>query len=101
MSDIDGGSGGIAIMDQPQTPAPEPEEESNKRKKLLIWLSVLAALLVLVIAVLAWYLITRKPLNQLPVLGSESMPTYQYSIYGVDKPLGVAVSADGQRIYVT
>jgi DNA-binding beta-propeller fold protein YncE len=58
-------------------------------------------LLVLVIAVLAWYLITRKPLNQLPVLGSESMPTYQYSIYGVEKPLGVAVSADGQRIYVT
>jgi DNA-binding beta-propeller fold protein YncE len=51
--------------------------------------------------VLAWYLINRKPLNELPILGNEAMPTYQYSIYGVDKPLGVAVSPDGDKVYVT
>ena len=100
MSTIDGGSGGIAVLDEPVAPEPAPEE-GKKRKKLLIWLGVILALLLLVLALLAWYLITRKPLNQLPILGSEAMPTYQYSIYGVDKPLGVAVSADGNRIYVT
>lgn len=100
MSTTDGGSGGLAVLDGPPAPEPAPEDD-NRRKKLLILLAILGALLILVISVLAWYLITRKPLSSLPILGSEAMPTYQYSIYGVDKPLGVAVSADGDRVYVT
>ncbi len=100
MSTIDGGSGGLAVLDGPVDPAPTPEE-GNKRKKLLIWLGVILALLLLVASLLAWYLITHKPLSSLPILSSNTMPTYQSSIYGVDKPIGVAVSADGSRIYVT
>lgn len=99
MSSIDGGSGGIAVLDEPAAPGPAPED--GKRKRLLVILAIIAALLVLLGAVFAWYLITRKPLSELPVLGNDSMPTYRYSIYGVEKPLGVAVSESGDRVYVT
>jgi DNA-binding beta-propeller fold protein YncE len=100
MSITDGGSGGVAVLDGPPAPAPEPEEK-DKRRRLKIILAIIGALLLLVVSVLIWYLITHKPLNALPGLGSEAMPAYQYSIYGSAKPLGVAVSADGERIYVT
>jgi DNA-binding beta-propeller fold protein YncE len=100
MSTIDGGSGGVAVLDEPVAPEPAPEE-NDKRKKLLIWLGIILALLLLVLSLLAWYLINRKPLSSLPIITAEAMPTYQSSIYGVDKPIGVAVSADGSRIYVT
>ena len=34
-----------------------------------------------------------------PILEVDYPPTYKFSITGLDKPVGVAVSADGQRIY--
>ncbi len=71
---------------------------SKKRKGALAALGI--ALLILAL-LFAWYLMNRKPLSELPGLGSTRMPSYQFSIYGVTKPLGVAVSATGDRIYVT
>jgi len=101
MSIDDGGSGGItALLDAP-TPPPAPAPTTDKRKRLLVILGIIAGLLAIVAAVLFWYLLTHKPLSQIPILGHETMPTYQSSIYGADRPLGVAVSPDGQRIYVT
>ena len=100
MSSIDGGSGGVAVLDEPPAPGPAPEDD-GRRKRLLILLAMIGGLLVLLGAIFAWYLITHKPLTELPVLGNDSMPTYRYSIYGVERPLGVAVSADGDRVYVT
>ncbi len=47
---------------------------------------------------------TTKQVPNLPVATSAlrlDHPLYSYSIYGVDQPLGVAVSPDGQRLYVT
>ncbi len=69
---------------------------------------VLALLLVLLIGVSGlwiYYLRTRKPLPEVlppaPVIAETFKPHYLFSIYGVDKPLGVAVTPAGDRIYVT
>ncbi len=79
-----------------------PEGELDpKRRRRVIALVILAVLLLLVGAVFAWYLITRKPLSALPGIVSEQTPSYGYSLYHVDAPLGVAVSPDGERVYVT
>jgi DNA-binding beta-propeller fold protein YncE len=78
-----------------------PVAEENDRRRLLVVLGIITALLVLIAAVFAWYLITRKPLTDLPGLNREAMPAFSYSIYGVTQPLGVAVSDDGERVYVT
>jgi DNA-binding beta-propeller fold protein YncE len=60
-----------------------------------------ATALVLVVAVLAWYLITGKPISQLPGINVAVAPTYQFSINGLSRPQGVAVDSQDDRIYVT
>jgi DNA-binding beta-propeller fold protein YncE len=82
-------------------PALSQEELDRKRRRRIIALVVLAILLLLVAAIFAWYLITRKPLSALPGIVSEQTPSYGYSVYHVSAPIGVAVSPDGSRIYVT
>jgi len=71
---------------------------SKKRKgkiaALIIALVILALLFV-------WYLLNRKPLSELPGLSSTKMPHYEMSYYGATHPLGVAVTASGDRVYVT
>lgn len=82
-------------------PAHAAAEEGGHRRRTLIVLAIIGVLLLLIAAAFAWYLITRKPLTELPGLNREAMPAFSYSIYGVDQPMGVAVSEDGERIYVT
>ena len=83
----------------PAEPA-EEEEEDNRRKRLLL-LFLLIALGALIL-LSGWYLLFRKPITELPLVVTEQpMPTYQYSLYGLTKPQGVAVTADGSRIIVT
>jgi DNA-binding beta-propeller fold protein YncE len=50
-----------------------------------------------------WYLLFRKPISEfpLPIPTAERMPAFSYSLYGVQRPMGVAVNADGSRIYAT
>ena len=72
-----------------------PADTSTNRKRTLIALAILGVLLLLVAAAFAWYLITKKPLTELPGLNREAMPSFSYSIYAVDQPMGVAVSDDG------
>jgi DNA-binding beta-propeller fold protein YncE len=72
-------------------------EMKNKKKKI----AALVSLLVILALLFVWYLMNRKPLSELPGLGGTAMPHYQSSIYGSTKPLGVAVTASGDRIYVT
>lgn len=91
-------------VDQPVEDAAVPSHaasDDGARKKKLIALAILGVLLLLVAIAFAWYLITRKPITAIPGLSNEAMPRYNYSIYGVSQPLGVAVSPDGDRIYVT
>lgn len=94
----------LEILDDMNEPpegssAPPTDEGRRKRRRLLAWL--LIAALVIVGALLAWYLANRKPLSELPGLGNDKAPTYKTSIYGAGQPLGVAVSPDGSLIYAT
>ena len=75
-----------------------PTKMSNKRKRRIAALTI--ALLILGL-LFAWYLLNRKPLTALPGLNDTKMPHYEMSIYGATKPLGVAVTPSGDRIYVT
>jgi DNA-binding beta-propeller fold protein YncE len=78
------------------------ESDKNERRKLLL-LAVLTMAAVLLMMFSAWYLLFRKPITEfpLPPIGVEPMPSYAYSLYGVQSPTGVAVAPDGSRIYVT
>jgi DNA-binding beta-propeller fold protein YncE len=98
---MDSGSGGnTAVLDEPVPPAPEPETTDNRRRKLII-LGIIGALILIIGSLFAWYLITRKPITALPGISAEAMPHYRYSIYGIQAPLGVAASPEGDKIYVT
>ncbi|HEU5144803.1 MAG TPA: hypothetical protein VFT81_06465 [Dermatophilaceae bacterium] len=83
----------------PPAPPVVDDPRRRRRRKIIAW--VLVVVLVLFAGIAAWYLINRKPLSELPGLESGKVPTYKTSFYGVEKPLGVAVSLDGSRLYAT
>jgi len=77
--------------------AATPTKMKGRKSKIA---SLIAFLLILAL-LFAWYLTNRKPLSELPGLSQAKLPSYQNSIYGPSRPLGVAVNATGDRIYVT
>lgn len=80
----------------------EPKEEKQRRRMLLLLFFLL--LLLIGVGVLFFrYLQQPVPLPDLlplPVSANYS-PHYLFSIYGVDKPVGIALSPEGDKIYVT
>jgi DNA-binding beta-propeller fold protein YncE len=84
-----------------ETAPTPPPEEPRSRRRLMIMLGMVFGLVAILAAIAIWYLRTGKPLSQLPGLSREAAPHYAFSMYGVTQPIGVAVSADGDRIYVT
>lgn len=81
-------------------------EESDRRgRRRLALLAILLLLLLCVGCLWIYYLSTRKPLPALlpaaPALAQARSPHFLFSIYGVQTPLGVAVTPEGDRIYVT
>lgn len=77
-------------------------DTTRAKRRVSPWL--LAAILVTVAllavgGVFAYYLV-REELPTLPI-AEETEPAFAYSIYGVDEPLGLALSPDGNRLYVT
>jgi DNA-binding beta-propeller fold protein YncE len=83
------------------SPAPGPQE--RKRRRLLVGLVTVTVLLIAAVVVFVRYLAGPQPLPELLPLPVDInyRPHYLFSIYGVEKPVGVAVSPDGERIYVT
>lgn len=80
--------------------APSPERRRRRRKLVVLFL--LGTLLVGLLGLVIWYLIFRQPILPVPPLPSAPvMPRYTTSIYGVERPTGVAVTPSGDRIYVT
>lgn len=73
----------------------------RKRRGKLVVLGLVLSLISVVALVFGWYMTTHKPLSQLPGMETGQTPNYSFSIYGVTRPLGVAVSPSGDRIYVT
>jgi len=74
-----------------------PVKASKRKRKI----AALVILLLILAALFAWYLLNRKPLSELPGLSQTQLPHYEFSIYGATKPLGVAVTPSGDRVYVT
>ena len=77
-----------------------PEEERARRRKKIL-LIVLGCLAALFMVIAGWYLLTRKPLTELPILAVDTVPEYKGVVNTDFEPMGVAVSGDGDRIYVT
>jgi len=75
-----------------------PTKMTKKRKAKI---TALVIALVILALLFAWYLMNRKPLSDLPGLSDGKLPHYEFSIYGTARPLGVAATASGDRIYVT
>ena len=84
----------------------EAEAEVKKEEKLrYVWLFTLLILLsalCCVIGLFGRYLWQPVPLPELIPLPLEVSypPHYLFSIYGVDKPVGVTLSPAGDRLYV-
>lgn len=93
--DTQSGSGGGG----PRRTLPVDDDKRRRRRKLLALL--LALLMLVVAAIAAWYLLTRKPLTQLPGTNLVVMPTYKTAIYDIVQPLGVAVTPDGSTVFAT
>lgn len=79
----------------PDATQPPPE----RRRKVAILLLLLLGLTIL-LAIVIWYLLFRQPIP-LPGIPETQIPTYRSAIYGVDRPMGIAVSPSGDRIYVS
>ncbi len=77
--------------------------EDKKRRRVLAVLLLLVALLFSVSILFLRYLRQPAPLpDLLPLrLDIHYAPHFLFSIYGLDKPVGVALSPTGDRIYVT
>ncbi len=82
------------------TPADaEAEPENRRRRQLLLLLLLLGAFIVL-LGLAVWYLLFRQPIPIPALPGEAVMPGYVTSIYGASRPMGVAVTAAGDRIYI-
>lgn len=77
-----------------------PEEEKRRRRKRALLL-LLLGLLAMLVTIAIWYLIFRQPITPpIPVIPDSRLPGYTTSLFGMTNPYGIAVSADGNRIYV-
>ncbi|MCL4553447.1 MAG: PQQ-binding-like beta-propeller repeat protein [Candidatus Marsarchaeota archaeon] len=85
----------------------EKHLHKKRRFRLLILLGVLSALLAAVLVIGIFYIAVAHQGNRVPPLPPLSVanvgaaPRFLFSINGVARPLGVAVSPAGDRIYVT
>ena len=81
------------------------EEEKARRRQLLLLLLLLVLLLLCLcgtVYLFIRYLQKPEPLPELVPVPVEANypPHYLFSIYGVDEPVGVALSPEGDRVYV-
>ena len=91
---------GTTAVPEPAPPGGLPRR-SDRRWKLALLL-LLTGLLAALVVLTGWYLLTRKPITQiLPPLDGVSLPQFSYAVYGTSSPMGIAVTASGDRIYVT
>ena len=79
------------------------KQEESRRRRLMVLLLLLLLLLCYAIGMFLRYVTNPAPLPEIiaPQVNINYPPHYLFSIYGVDKPVGVAVSPDGSRIYVS
>lgn len=99
------GAAGAAVVAGDVVAGPVPPRRRRRRIALLILLLIILGIVALFAG---WYLVTRKPISELPVIppvSQDQAPAYSFSMYGgatggLSTPTGVAVTADGSRVYV-
>ncbi len=90
--------GDTPVLPADTTDAPP---DRRRRRRIILLLLLLIAAVALILFVI-WYLLFRQPITEiLPIIDLANPPAYQRSLYDLDKPLDVAVVADGSRIFVT
>ncbi len=85
---LDGGKGGAAALTE--------AERKRRRRKIAALVAILVALAAIIFVILR-SLGGNSPLPGIP----SELPHYVSDIYGVNAPMGVAVSPSGDRVYVT
>jgi DNA-binding beta-propeller fold protein YncE len=76
-------------------------EEKKRRRRLAVVLFLLLLLITLLTLLSFWYLVYRRPINELvPPVGQNAPPHFLFAIYNASKPVGVGVSSGGDRVYV-
>ncbi len=77
--------------------------DEKKRRWLLLILLLLALLFIMVSCLFLRYLRKPEPLPEMiPVVDQMDYPPhYLFSIYGLDNPIGVSISMDGERIFAS
>jgi len=76
-------------------------DERKRRRRLLALLLFLLLLLFLFSGLFCRYLQRPAPLPEIILPATVHYPPhYLFSIYGVDKPVGIALSPEGDRLYV-
>jgi DNA-binding beta-propeller fold protein YncE len=101
--DLPAGAAVAGAADPELGTAPGPTTPPARRRRKAILLALLIAAVIALLLFGAWYLLFRKPISELPLPGVTvaPVPHYEYSIYDVVAPTGVAVTSDGSRIYAT
>jgi DNA-binding beta-propeller fold protein YncE len=80
---------------------PQDGQAKSHRRMIIIAIVITGLLLALLAGAFTWYLTTKKPLTQLPILSQTIPPHYSATLYDVAKPVGVAVDEVNDRVYVT
>ncbi|MCL5266397.1 MAG: 6-bladed beta-propeller [Chloroflexi bacterium] len=99
----EGGNSSSAPGGGDGAPSTAPEEAGQRRSRRRILIALLVLLLA-VIACNAYYMLSRQPITTLPLVRAfarSTPPTYLFSITGLSEPMGIAISPDAQRVYVT
>ena len=77
------------------------EDEEKRRRRLLLLLIFLLLLLCIFLSIFCRYLQRPAPLPEMILPATVDYPPhYLFSIYGMDKPVGVTLSPEGDRLYV-
>lgn len=76
-------------------------KQGRKRRRRQLLLLLLVGLLLAGVVAIGVLLMTGGSVTTIPGLTGSKLPHYDFSIYGAARPIGVAVSPSGDRIYVT
>jgi len=92
---------GVPAVEGESAVEDELEEEPRRRRRKAIFALFLLGLLAMLATITIWYLVFRQPIPvPLPIIPDAKLPAYATSIFGTNNPMGIAVSPDGNRIYV-
>jgi DNA-binding beta-propeller fold protein YncE len=96
-----------AVTDAQNVPGTDPlpseditEEPPTQNRRKLIVMLLLLLLFVALLGLALWYLLFRQPIPLPAIPGETVMPAYSTSFYGAQRPMGVAVNAAGDRVYI-